>query len=109
MLKIILTFVFERSKVNVVDFRDGLRMVFKHKEIFFNHQKKEKMKLSLEALKERSEAVASTELLATISGGTENACHVTKKTTVEYKADAEAEAAIRMAKQLERFLDWLGF
>lgn len=33
------------------------------------------MKLSLEALKERSEAVASTDLLATISGGTENACH----------------------------------
>lgn len=33
------------------------------------------MKLSLEALKERSEAVASTELLATISGGVENACH----------------------------------
>lgn len=34
------------------------------------------MKLSLEALKERAEATASNELLATISGGTENACHV---------------------------------
>lgn len=33
------------------------------------------MKLSLEALKERSEAVASTDLLATISGGIEEACH----------------------------------
>lgn len=32
-------------------------------------------KLSLEALKERAEATASTELLATISGGVENACH----------------------------------
>lgn len=32
-------------------------------------------KLSLEALKERAEATASTELLATISGGLENACH----------------------------------
>ena len=34
------------------------------------------MKLSLDALKERAEATASTELLATISGGLENACHV---------------------------------
>ena len=33
------------------------------------------MKLTLEALKERADAVASEELLATISGGTENACH----------------------------------
>ena len=32
-------------------------------------------KLSLDALKERAEATASTELLATISGGLENACH----------------------------------
>ena len=32
-------------------------------------------KLSLDALKERAEAVASEELLSTISGGTENACH----------------------------------
>lgn len=37
------------------------------------------MKLSLDALKERAEATASTELLATISGGTANACHDTKK------------------------------
>jgi hypothetical protein len=33
-------------------------------------------KLSLDALKQRAEAIASEELLATISGGTENACHV---------------------------------
>jgi len=32
-------------------------------------------KLSLDALKERAEAVASEELLNSISGGTENACH----------------------------------
>ncbi len=32
-------------------------------------------KLSLDALKKRAEAIASEELLATISGGTENACH----------------------------------
>lgn len=33
------------------------------------------MKLSLDALKERAGATASTDLLATISGGTDNACH----------------------------------
>jgi hypothetical protein len=33
------------------------------------------MKLSLDALKERAEATASTELLDTISGGTTNSCH----------------------------------
>ncbi|MFI0428453.1 hypothetical protein [Mariniflexile sp. HMF6888] len=32
-------------------------------------------KLSLDALKERAEAVASEDLLNSISGGTENACH----------------------------------
>lgn len=32
-------------------------------------------KLSFEALKQRAEAIASEELLMTISGGTENACH----------------------------------
>ena len=32
-------------------------------------------KLSLDALKERAEVTASTELLATISGGTANSCH----------------------------------
>ena len=32
-------------------------------------------KLSLDALKERAEAVTSEDLLATISGGTENDCH----------------------------------
>ena len=33
------------------------------------------MKLTLDALKERADAVASEELLSTISGGLENACH----------------------------------
>lgn len=32
-------------------------------------------KLSLEALKQRAEAIASEDLLKTISGGTENSCH----------------------------------
>lgn len=41
-----------------------------------NNFKKQKMsKLSLDALRLRAEAVASEDLLATISGGMENACH----------------------------------
>jgi len=32
-------------------------------------------KLSLDALKQRAEAIASEDLLLSISGGTENACH----------------------------------
>ena len=32
-------------------------------------------KLSFEALKQRAEAIASEDILMTISGGTENACH----------------------------------
>ena len=32
-------------------------------------------KLTLDALKERAEAIVSEDLLITISGGTENACH----------------------------------
>ena len=35
-------------------------------------------KLSLDALRMRAEAVASEELLASISGGTQNACHDSK-------------------------------
>lgn len=36
-------------------------------------------KLNLDALKERAESVASEDLLNSISGGTENACHDGKK------------------------------
>ena len=42
-------------------------------------------KLSLDALRERAEAVASEDLLATISGGTENACHDEPNTTEKPK------------------------
>lgn len=35
------------------------------------------MKLSLEALKERAEAIASEELMESINGGLENKCHMT--------------------------------
>jgi hypothetical protein len=38
-------------------------------------------KLSLNALKERAEAIASQDLLNSISGGTENACHDGKTST----------------------------
>jgi len=50
-------------------------------------------KLSLDALKMRAEATASEDLLATISGGTENSCH-NNPLTPEYqieKAKAESE------------------
>lgn len=40
------------------------------------------MKLSLDALKERAGATASMDLLATISGGTANACHDTGATGI---------------------------
>ncbi|CAH0335336.1 hypothetical protein FVB9288_00972 [Flavobacterium sp. CECT 9288] len=43
------------------------------------------MKLSLDALKEKAEGIASTELLATISGGTENACHCVEKVRIQEK------------------------
>ena len=43
------------------------------------------MKLSLDALKERAEEKASTELLATISGGTANSCHLTGYPEVDTK------------------------
>ena len=46
------------------------------------------MKLSLDALKERAEATASTELMAAISGGLENACHDGGSTTTTHPADA---------------------
>ncbi|WP_339708564.1 hypothetical protein [uncultured Kriegella sp.] len=44
-------------------------------------------KLSLDALKQRAEAVASDELLNTISGGLENACHGRKGGASDIKWD----------------------
>ena len=46
------------------------------------------MKLSLDALKERAEATASTELMAAISGGQENACHNSNTPVRTHPADA---------------------
>ena len=46
------------------------------------------MKLSLDALKERAEATALTELLATINGGTENSCHNSNTPVRTHPADA---------------------
>lgn len=45
-------------------------------------------KLSLDALKERAGAVASEELLLSISGGTENACHDRNYPRNEVQRDA---------------------
>lgn len=59
------------------------------------------MKLSLEDLKERAEAVASTELLATISGGNENACHDSAAT-----AAGRANAAANRAYANGPIQDW---
>ncbi len=44
-------------------------------------------KLSLDALKERAEVTASTELLATISGGTANSCHSKEKSFWDHVSD----------------------
>lgn len=46
-------------------------------------------KLSLDALRERAEAVASVDLLTAISGGTENACHPGTKLSEEEKRRIE--------------------
>ena len=55
------------------------------------------MKLSLDALKDRAGAIASNDLLASISGGTDNACHdnptpvptpATPSTPVKWKVNA---------------------
>lgn len=48
------------------------------------------MKLSLDALKESAGAIASTELLATISGGTQNACHPTDPSRNPYSPSGNA-------------------
>ena len=45
-------------------------------------------KLSLDALKERAEAVATKDLLSTISGGTENSCHDSHMQRPEVARDA---------------------
>lgn len=56
------------------------------------------MKLSLDALKQRAEATASEELLATISGGTENACH---------PVDIRTQGQLELGAQVQKFINWL--
>lgn len=56
-------------------------------------------KLSFDALKERAEAVASNELLNSISGGTENACHDSSQETLE--GAATSTTAAEMYKKLK--------
>ena len=49
------------------------------------------MKLSLDALKDRAGNVATAELLNSISGGTENACHDTPPAETESTACDECQ------------------
>ena len=58
-------------------------------------------KLTLDALKERAEAVASTDLLNTISGGTENACHDSALMMV-VEADMEVTSSLG-----DRIWNWI--
>lgn len=55
-------------------------------------------KLTLDALKERAEAVTSIELLNSISGGTEKACHVggTRETRDDREKDGTYVKPIRI-------------
>lgn len=65
-------------------------------------------KLSLEALKMRAEAVASEDLLATISGGTENACHDDKpaKTPCDHLNDVQGAPRPTLTPLGEAILRW---
>jgi len=49
-------------------------------------------KLSLEALKQRAEAVTTEELMTQIGGGTENACHPGSENTVELTGNLETDS-----------------
>ncbi|MCF6351095.1 MAG: hypothetical protein L3J23_08740 [Flavobacteriaceae bacterium] len=62
------------------------------------------MKLTLDALKERADAVASEELLLTISGGTENACHDNIGTPSGTPGEGSTQHFINAANAL---LDWI--
>lgn len=61
-------------------------------------------KLSLDALKERAEAVASEDLLASVSGGTENSCH-TKRHPHNEQYDNSPRHPLTPLGQL--IADWL--
>jgi hypothetical protein len=66
-----------------------------------------KMKLSLDALKERAEATASMDLLATISGGTDNACHDGVINNYQNATDAEFDALQDIGDHiLQSIKDW---
>lgn len=64
-------------------------------------------KLSLEALQMRAEVIASEDLLATISGGTENACHNVVAEAVQADLDAKRaqdDAAWEMYQKIGRWI-----
>lgn len=62
------------------------------------------MKLTLDALKERADAVASEELLLTITGGTENACHDSIETPGGTPGEGSTQHFIDAANAI---LDWI--
>ena len=61
------------------------------------------MKLTLDALKERADAVASEELLSTISGGTENDCHEEPSPDYSTPGDGAAGAFLRLGDAIRHW------
>jgi hypothetical protein len=65
------------------------------------------MKLSLDALKERAGATASMDLLATISGGEENACHDTPRHPLNQQYDDIPTTRNPYNHTGQMLMDWL--
>lgn len=64
-------------------------------------------KLSLDALRERAEATTSKNLLATISGGTENACHDSITDNIRETIRGRSQIENEMYKGIgEKVVDW---
>lgn len=65
------------------------------------------MKLSLDALKERAGAVASEELMGSITGGVANACHDGVGQAVRDGVNAQSKAEYDMYKEIgDRIANW---
>ena len=67
-------------------------------------------KLSLQALSQRADAIATEDLLNSINGGTENDCHPNDDRSIgEVMADNANQRAEDNQEFAERILGWLGF
>lgn len=62
-------------------------------------------KLTLEALKQRAETVTSTDLLLSISGGTENDCHDSWSEAQRIKAEVEYDMYKRIGDKIAEWWD----